>query len=211
MPKSIIVSDEIYSQLEKLAVGFDTPERVIARLMNGASSADNGVSEQRPELTFLPNETVFKNELLKHKRAQVVLQLINGDRDVVQWNASRLKPSSNLRANLWSGILRNWKDKGILSAEFSVLSLDCQQEDNKLRLSIANELNWTLDEVQEYFIEHELISSDDGHPYYYLATFAEHTPKKLQEKGELNSSCQRHLDLSFIPEPDDNLSGNNYE
>lgn len=209
MPKSIIVSDEIYSQLEKLAIGFDTPERVIARLINGASSADNGVSEQRPELTFLPNETVFKNELLKHKRAQVVLQLINGDRDVVQWNASRLKPSSNLRANLWSGILRNWKEKGIASAQFSVLSLDSEHpEDVKLRLAIADELNWTVDEVQEYFIEHELISSDDGHPYYYLATFAEHTPKTLQAKGGLNNSCQRHLDLSLLPEPDDDLSAN---
>lgn len=66
-----------------------------------------------------------------------------------------------------------------------------------------------MDEVEEYFIEHELISSDDGHPYYYLATFAENTPKTLQEKGGLNSSCQRHLDLNLVPESDDNLSGDN--
>lgn len=210
MPKSIVVSDEIYSQLEKLAVGFDTPERVIARLISGVSAADNGALDQRPELTFMPNETVFKSELLKHKRAQVVLQLMSGDRDVVQWNASRLKPSSNLRANLWSGILRNWREKGIVSAQFSVLSLDGEQsEDIKLRLAIADQLNWTVDEVHEYFIGHELISSDDGHPYYYLATFAEHTPKTLQEKGGLDSACQRHFDLNLLPEPDDNLSGNN--
>lgn len=208
MPKSIIVSDEIYSQLEKLAIGFDTPERVIARLIDGASSAGGDLLELRPDLTFIPNEAVFKNELLKHKRAQVVLRLTNGDRDVVHWNASRLKGSSNLRANLWSGILRNWKEKGIISAEFSVLSMEgVEQSYAQFLIALANELNWTIDEVENYFIEHELISSDDGHPYYYLATFQENTPAVLKSIGGLNSSNHRHLDLNIVPEKDEGLEG----
>src|SRR5690606_30099970 len=173
MPKSIVVSDEIYSQLEKLAVGFDTPERVIARLIHGVGSTVKGMSAQRPELSFVPDEVTFKSNLLVHKRAQVILHMANGERDVIQWNAARLKASSNLRANLWSGILRNWKDKGIVFAELSVLSVDGDdsREAQKL-IAIAGELGWTTEEVEEYLVDVQLILSDDDHPYYHLATFS---------------------------------------
>lgn len=202
MPVTISVSDDVYRRLEGLAVGFDTPERVIERLLDSVEESGPKSSESKPSLTFVPDEVAFKNELIARKKAQVVLHLKNGDRDVIHWNASRFQPSSNLRANLWSGILRNWKDKGITSAELSVLPQGINEpgDNTELLIAVAGEVNWTLDEVEEYFVDCDLVSSDDGHPYYYLATFSEDTPDELKEIARLNSSNQLHLDLNIVPD-----------
>ena len=205
MPRSINVSDDIYRRLEGLAVGFDTPERVIERLLDGIDSSSSSSTESKPALTFLPDEASFKNELLTKKRAQVILYMKDGMRDVLHWNASRFQPSSNLRANLWSGILRNWKDKGIASAELSVLpqSLNHPDDNTDLFIAIAGEVHWTLEEVEQYFVEPlDSVCSDDGHPYYYLATFSEDTPVELKEIAGLNSSNQLHMDLNLVPSRD---------
>ncbi|WP_226970269.1 hypothetical protein, partial [Vibrio navarrensis] len=155
-------------------------------------------------LTRCPKLLVRINELIARKKAQVVLHLKNGDRDVIHWNASRFQPSSNLRANLWSGILRNWKDKGIVSAELSVLPQGINHPDDNtdLLIAIAGEVHWTLEEVEQYFVDYDLVSSDDGHPYYYLATFSEETPNKLKQIAGLNSVNQLHLDLNIVPDED---------
>lgn len=204
MPITITVSNEIYSRLEKLAFGFDTPERVIQRLLDNAESIDSKVTKNKPTLTFVPDEIAFKNELLASKKAQVILHLQNGERDVLHWNAPRLQPSSNLRGNLWSGFLRNWKDKGIISAEFSVLpkGFNHPDDDIQLHISIAENTHWTLEEVERYFLNHNEVCSDDGHPYYYLATFSEETPYHLKKIAGLNSSNQLHLDLNFLSTKD---------
>ena len=98
MPVTISISDDVYRRLEALAVGFDTPERVIERLLDSVEEGGPKSSENKPSLTFVPDETAFKNELIARKKAQVVLHLKNGERDVIHWNASRFQPSSNLRA-----------------------------------------------------------------------------------------------------------------
>ncbi|MCO7091960.1 hypothetical protein [Vibrio cholerae] len=137
MPVTISISDDVFRRLEGLAVGFDTPERVIERLLDLVEESGSKSSESKPSLTFVPDEAAFKNELIARKKAQVVLHLKNGERDVIHWNASRFQPSSNLRANLWSGILRNWKDKGIISAELSVLPRGHNHPDDNTDLLIA--------------------------------------------------------------------------
>lgn len=204
MPVTISISDDVYGRLEALAVGFDTPERVIERLLDSAEESGSKSTGSKPTLTFVPDEPAFKNELIARKKAQVVLHLKNGDRDVIHWNASRFQPSSNLRANLWSGILRNWKDKGIVSAELSVLPQGINHPDDNtdLLIAIAGEAHWTLEEVEQYFVDYDLVSSDDGHPYYYLATFSEETPNKLKQIAGLNSVNQLHLDLNIVPDED---------
>lgn len=204
MPVTISISDDVYGRLEALAVGFDTPERVIERLLDSAEESGSKSTGSKPTLTFVPDEPAFKNELIARKKAQVVLHLKNGDRDVIHWNASRFQPSSNLRANLWSGILRNWKDKGIVSAELSVLPQGINHPDDNtdLLIAIAGEVHWTLEEVEQYFVDYDLVSSDDGHPYYYLVTFSEETPNKLKQIAGLNSVNQLHLDLNIVPDED---------
>ena len=204
MPVTISISDNVYRRLERLAVGFDTPERVIERLLDSIEEAGPKSNEGKPSLTFVPDEIAFKNELITHKRAQVVLHLKNGDRDVIHWNASRFKPSSNLRANLWSGILRNWKDKGITSAELSVLpqGLNHPNDNADLLIAIAGEIHWTLEEVERYIEKYDLVSSDDGHPYYYLVTFSDETPDELKQVAGLNNSNQLHLNLNIVPDGD---------
>lgn len=200
MAATISVSDDVYRRLESLAVGFDTPERVIERLLDGVALEGSRGAESKPTLTFIPDEVAFKNELLARKKAQVVLHLKDGGRDVLYWNATRLQPSSNLRANLWSGFLRNWKDKGIVSAEFSVLPKHTNHpEDNAgLIIAIAESIHWTLEETEQYFVEVEEVCSDDGHPYYYLVTFSEDTPDELKAIAGLNSENQIHMGLSSL-------------
>ena len=200
MPVTISVSDDVYRRLESFAVGFDTPERVIERLLDGFTLEGSRSVESRPTLTFIPDEVAFKNELLARKKAQVVLHLKDGGRDVLYWNATRLQPSSNLRANLWSGFLRNWKGKGIVSAEFSVLPkrANCSEDNSGLMLAIAEAIHWTLEETEQYFVEVEEVCSDDGHPYYDLVTFSEDTPDELKTIAGLNSSNQIHMRLSSL-------------
>lgn len=69
-------------------------------------------------------------------------------------------------------------------------------------IAIAREIHWTLEEVEQYFIEVEEISSDDGHPYFHLATFSEETPVELKNRAGLNSSNQLHLKLDLMPSGD---------
>lgn len=145
MPVTISISDDVYGRLEALAVGFDTPERVIERLLDSVEESGSKSTGNKPALTFVPDEPAFKNELIARKKAQVVLHLKNGDRDVIHWNASRFQPSSNLRANLWSGILRNWKDKGIVSAELSVLPQGINHPDDNTDLLNSYRRRGSLD------------------------------------------------------------------
>lgn len=200
MPQSITVSDDIYRRLELLAIGFDTPERVIERLLEEADSGSYRSLENKPNLTFVPDESTFKSELLAKKRAQVILHFNDGQRDVLHWKASRFRPSSNLRANLWSGILRNWKDKGIVAATLSALPRGSNSpgDETELRIAIAEVVRWTLEEIDQYFIELDLVDSDDGVPYYYLASFAENTPPELKEVAGINTANQLHIGLEVM-------------
>jgi hypothetical protein len=39
---------------------------------------------------------------------------------VIRWNAERFTEKSSLRGNLFSGYLRNWREKGIVKAECAI-------------------------------------------------------------------------------------------
>lgn len=54
--------------------------------------------------------------------------------EVLTWNASKLHENSNLRANIWSGHLRNWKDKEVIRAEFSIYDLPKGSSKDKINL-----------------------------------------------------------------------------
>jgi hypothetical protein len=115
--KTIELNDELFKRLESKAVGFDTPEMVIKRLLDEV----DGHPQSRPEIIFEPsNEDEFKKKLIEKQKAKIVLYKTDGSKEVINWNAKKFNETSNLRANLWSGYLRDWKEKNILKAELFI-------------------------------------------------------------------------------------------
>ena len=78
------------------------------------------------EIEFIPvDEHRFRSSLIQRKKAYVVIYKSDGTIEPVkEWNASRFTQNSNLRSNISSGRLRNWKQKGIVKAVFSIDPLD---------------------------------------------------------------------------------------
>lgn len=181
MSMKIEISQQTYSRLESLAKGFDTPEAVIVRLMDLAE----GRSETKPKLTFYPNdEQLFKKELIDVKEAEVVLYKTDGSREITRWKANKISDSSNLRGNLWSGFLRGWKDKGIKSAEFTILpkGLNTPDDDTELRKAIALELGLKFDELSQLEFELSENTSDDGLVYSHILQFDENCNEEILSK-----------------------------
>lgn len=116
--KNIEMSEHIFNRLAKHAVGFETPEKVIERLLD----AYEIVPGQKPKLTFIPeNEEEFKARLVESRHAYVELRMEDGTIEAGEWNAHSFQESSNLRANIWSGYLRNWSKRGVVAATFEVV------------------------------------------------------------------------------------------
>ncbi|HDY7818076.1 hypothetical protein [Vibrio vulnificus] len=199
MTRTIEVSVDTYSRLEKLAVGFDTPEAVIKRLLDQVE----GKPETKPTLTFFPeDEAEFKRELIKSKEAEVVLYKVDGTREVSRWNANRLTESSNLRGNLWSGLLRNWKEKGIQKAELFVLPPTIVYPDGDddrvgLNKALSTQLNLTYEEMQLIEYEVHTNESDDGLAYsHYIEIDLENSdPEVLAMAGIDANNCSFEVDL----------------
>ena len=122
----------MYKKLESLAVGFDTPASVIEKLValhGNIEGADNKWTEievsKKPQLIFYPDdEDDFIKLLVKNKKAFVKIYLKDSSSMIHEWTANKIKLSSNLRANIWSGYLRNWKNLEISKAEFAI-NRDC--------------------------------------------------------------------------------------
>ena len=119
--------DRLYKRLEAHAKGFDTPTNVIERLLNEYEGVQGGASKEikiedvsKPILVFLPDEGSFKEKLLLTKKAKRVVYYEDGSTEEKYWAASRFSSDSNLRANIWSGPLRGWREQGIIKAEFSI-------------------------------------------------------------------------------------------
>ncbi|ELA9559369.1 hypothetical protein QTG58_004090 [Vibrio parahaemolyticus] len=189
MTRTIEITAETYARLEKLAVGFDSPEAVINRLLDQAE----GKPETKPTLMFFPeDETEFKRELIKTKEAEVVLYKVDGTREVSRWNANKLTESSNLRGNLWSGLLRNWKEKGIKKAEFSVLPLavvypDGDDDRVSLDKALSLQLNLTYEEMQSLEYEVHTNESDDGLVYgHYVEIDLDNSDPEVLAKAEID-------------------------
>ncbi|MEX3074100.1 hypothetical protein AB3Y13_20315 [Vibrio alginolyticus] len=200
MTHTIDITVETYSRLEKLAVGFDSPEAVIKRLLDKAE----GKPETKPTLTFIPEDEIeFKRELIKSKEAEVVLYKVDGTREVSRWNANRLTESSNLRGNLWSGLLRNWKEKGIQKAHFVVLPLaqfypDGSTDRVDIDKALSLQLNLTYEEMQLLEYEVHESESDDGllYGHYIEVDLDSSDPEVLEMAGITadNYSFEVHLD-----------------
>jgi hypothetical protein len=77
---------------------------------------------ERLQIDFFPaDESMFKSLLIQRKRAYVRLYTSDGKAGpVTEWNAERFTETSNLRGNLFSGYLRNWKNRGIVKAELAI-------------------------------------------------------------------------------------------
>ncbi|WP_225181359.1 hypothetical protein [Pectobacterium aroidearum] len=115
--RKIEISQKTFNRLAKHATGFDTPENVINRLLDKQETEFS----QRPELTFKPeDEELFKQELIRTRYATVELYKADGSKEEGEWNARSISELSSIRSNLWSGYLRNWKEKGIVRAIFTV-------------------------------------------------------------------------------------------
>ena len=126
----IRIPQELFQRLGQYAKGFDTPSNVIERLLNEKEgivesstvsfAPESLESASKPELVFQPNEPSFKRGLIQRSPAKVTLTYIDGSFVEKLWSPTRFTESSNLRANIWSGYLRGWKDEGIVKAEFAL-------------------------------------------------------------------------------------------
>ncbi|PCJ02014.1 MAG: hypothetical protein COB14_03115 [Alphaproteobacteria bacterium] len=198
MKQTIEVSTAIYSRLESLAEGFDTPEAVIARLLDNIE----GKEDKKPTLVFDPSdEDLFKHKLIEAKEAEVVLYKIDGTREVSRWKANSFSETSNLRGNLWSGYLRGWKSKGIKNAEFSILpkGLNLPDDDTEQRKVLALELGLTFDEISE--LEYEILenSSEDGLVYNLIVQFSGDNDKDILDKiNGLSENLCINVDSSIL-------------
>lgn len=133
MSPTIQVSAAIYKRLESHADGFDTPENVIERLLNSYDRATDPTGEAvmvssteeelltRPEPVFYPEDIdEFKRQLLRLRQATHRITYQDGTSKLGVWNANRLDKSSSVLGNIYSGLLRDWKAKGIVRAEFAI-------------------------------------------------------------------------------------------
>jgi len=155
--KNIEISRETYKRLEQLATGFsDTPDSVISRLLDGLDNKP----EKKPELVFFPeDEEQFKQLLINNKFAEITYYLSDGSRNVQIWNAKRFSESSNLKANLWSGQLRDWKSKGIIRAELFIFPPREDAEDEAkyaICRAISSNLNIPFRELQTIKFDHSI-------------------------------------------------------
>jgi hypothetical protein len=161
MMKTIEITESVYDRLATKITGFgDTPSLVIERLLNDVEGAS-----VKPGLIFHPeNESKFNELLLRDKVAEVAIYKKNGEIEVLVWNASKLKESSNIKANIWSGYLRNWEGKGIIKAEFTIYARPVDGfRDHKffdLCKAVSPLINVPYKNLIEYDFEHTIEERD---------------------------------------------------
>ena len=135
MSQNIKIPVYLYNRLSLHAKGFDRPADVIERILDyyeektgfeSSKSQHYGIEKPESlEIVYYPsNEQEFKNNLLQEKKAFVLLHKIDGSKELKEWNAQNISPTSDVNANLRSGYLRGWKNKGIFKAEVSTKRSD---------------------------------------------------------------------------------------
>ncbi len=142
MQKTIEISSNTYERLGKLAQTFETPQDVITRLLDSCEKVGSKIENNRivNEATsilrnepqnvrrynkldinfFPPDLDQFKTLLLERNLAWVLLHMVDGSKKLHQWNTSRFSETSDVLGNLRSGYLRDWRDKGIISADIAI-------------------------------------------------------------------------------------------
>jgi hypothetical protein len=138
MSQVIRISDDLYKRLEVYASGFDTPAKVIEKILDefegvksefvtGQSTSDNFEIQPSSNLEiiyFADSEEDFKQQLLDAKKAFLKIYFTNNTSEIKEWDASRFSSSSRVDGNLRSGYLRGWKERGIVKAEVTVNRAD---------------------------------------------------------------------------------------
>lgn len=107
---NIDITEELHQRLGAHAVGFETPEEVIVRLLDHFEAKSN---ISKPILKLSPSEAEIKHNLVKQKTVWKELHFNDGSIKVEEWVATQFKETSNLKSNIWSGPLRDWKNKSI--------------------------------------------------------------------------------------------------
>jgi hypothetical protein len=115
-------------------VEYDNLERnMLSTISNPSSIGDLSRQSITPvsinanelNLKFFPdNEVLFKTLLIKSQKAYIFLRKVDGTFEQRTWDATRFRETSNLRGNIFSGYLRNWKQKGIVEAKFSITKFE---------------------------------------------------------------------------------------
>lgn len=149
---NINLSDKTYKRLAKHSEGFEKPEEVIEKLLNFYESRQTST---KPKIVFVPDEVEFKNLLLKKRAAWKLFDFYDGSSSIEKWIANRLTESSNLRANLWSGALRDWEVKGIkrLTLSISEPKLITKEEENmpkSIKVQVGKFVQEHLDSIVDY-------------------------------------------------------------
>jgi hypothetical protein len=119
--------------------------------------------------------------LVKTRIAEVVLYKSDGTRAINYWNANKLTTNSNLRGNIWSGLLRNWKAKGVVSANFTVNPSHKNNPEFERDQILASELGLTFSEINEIDEDYELTKyiDNDGRVYDYEIRFFDNVDPKI--------------------------------
>lgn len=174
----IEISEKLYDRLGKHVKGFETPEEVIMRILDHYESRN---SEKRPELVFEPDEEGFKSELLRKKMAWKIFEFADGSKQIEEWAANQFNENSNLRANIWSGALRDWKNKGI--KQLTLTTEDTRKEEGAMQISHSDTIEIQVGKLVKHHID----------------KIVEYCNSKVEHVHLLTSKewCTDHLGISF--------------
>ncbi len=136
MSQVIRIPISLYKRLENHVTGFDnSPAKIIEKILDFYEN-NNGLVIDNPltipsspipnslEIIYHPdnNQDSFSRDFLKKQLAYIRVYKTDGSTEVFTW---RLRESqgftinSSVKANLMTGRLRGWKEKGIYKAEVS--------------------------------------------------------------------------------------------
>lgn len=110
------IDEEMLEAIDYIARVFGISFNTVEYLWDNADLLKTPILE----LEFVPNEMEFRKNLLEKHIAKRIIYYEDGKQEEKEWKASKFNESSNLRNNIFTGPLRNWKKKGIIKATFFV-------------------------------------------------------------------------------------------
>ena len=133
--KKIDISEENYVALCSWTKSSETINDALTRL----------VKMKKPYISYgNVNLEEFKEALLSSRVAQVCVEYYDRkERDLLIWKATKIKEDSNIRGNIQSNYLRDWRSKRISGVNVDVLE---QKSLNLEYLSISSYLGLTYHE-----------------------------------------------------------------
>lgn len=108
MSTVIRLPEKLYKRLEKYAEGFDTPVQVIEKILNKMEGITNEITYESENDNLLQirlnpsNVSLFKEQLLKKRKAEIAIFYNDGREEIKPWNASRFTEDSDVIGNLRS-------------------------------------------------------------------------------------------------------------